>query len=97
MSKHVEVTYLDGPPMLSSIDERTPSKVNGYGNIAELRQRGYTVTPLVAMTPERVAALLALLDFVDYYIGEGYSMDDMEPHAETVRAMLAGQEATDER
>jgi hypothetical protein len=57
MTRYVEVIYLDGPPCLTSIDDRTPNKVNGYGNIDDLVQRGYTVTPLIALTPQRVAAL----------------------------------------
>ena len=58
---YVEIAYLDGPPMLASIDSRTPNKVRGHGDIIELRQRGYTIVPLVRMTSERRSALTNIL------------------------------------
>ena len=78
---HVEVIYLDSPPMLSSIDSRTPNKVNGYGDIASLRQRGYIITPLVPMTPALIAAL-------DKVIGYHESMHAFVPETQLLRELL---------
>lgn len=85
-SRYVEVMYRDGPPMLASIDERTPNKVNGHGTVGDLQRRGYTITPLVALTPERVAALR-------YALGQGWdeynaTLDEAQPHIAALREMM---------
>jgi len=99
-SRYVEVTYLDGPPMLTSIDERTPNKVNGYGDIADIRQRGYVVIPLIPLTPEVRDALSIVLgncaNDLEYEAFEGEYETEMQAAVDRLRGLLAETEATHE-